>query len=152
MGYTFGFCWQGLAVFALAMAPNLLYFLRPQSQVPGSGATPRHWLSAIEHGSQAAFIALLAMLVSGQPIRFIDGYSIGMAIALLLYYLFWAFYFAGNGPARLPVLLGLALLPVAYFALAALWLHNYPALLPIALFGVAHTATTWFDYRAARQA
>lgn len=151
MGYTFAFSWQGLAVFALAMVPNLLYFLQPQMQVPGSGAVPRRWLAVLEHGSQAAFIALLVLLVSEQPIQTVNGYSIGMAAALLMYYVFWAVYFAGRGRVQLSVLLGLALLPVAYFALAALWLHNYPALLPITIFGIAHTAMTWLDYRATRQ-
>ncbi|MFD1773873.1 hypothetical protein [Paenibacillus rhizophilus] len=147
MNYFWGFSWEGLVVFILVMIPNLFYFWLPNSS--GSGRTPsKHLiLDIMEHGSQAIFIFLLVFLISKQGAPMLSPYTIGMAILLLLYYLLWIFYFRGY--KNFTVLLGMAVVPVAYFILAEIWLHKIPAVVPTVIFGVTHIVITYIDYRSA---
>ena len=132
IGYSFGFSWKGLLIFLLIMIPNIFYFLLPNSNVPGSAINNHLTLDIIEHASQAIFIILLMFLINKQSSPMVSPYTICIAILLLLYYILWIFYFAGS--KNLFILLGMAVLPVAYFALAEIWHHNFPAIIPSAIF------------------
>jgi len=93
----------------------------------------------------AIFILLLVFLVSKKDSPILSPYTIYIAILLISYYALWIFCFADN--KNLTILLGMAVLPVAYFILAEIWLHNFPAIIPTVIFGIAHIIITYIDCR-----
>ena len=145
MNYYFGFSWKGLIVFLLPMIPNIFYFLIPAFDVSGNNANSHLILDVLEHGSQAIFIFLLIFVIRKQASEMLCPYTMGMAIMLSFYYVLWIFCFTGN--ANLVILLGMAVLPVVYFVLAEIWLHNYLAVIPTAIFGIMHVIITYMDYQ-----
>ncbi|MCL6572310.1 MAG: hypothetical protein K6T88_11595 [Bacillus sp. (in: Bacteria)] len=145
MNYYFGFSWKGLLVFLLPMIVNIFYFLIPTSDISGNKANNHLILEVLEKGSQAIFIFLLIFVIRKQASKLLSHYTIGMAILLISYYVLWIFYFTGS--ENLPILLGMAILPVVYFVLAEIWLHNYLAIIPTSLFGIFHLIITYMDYQ-----
>ena len=139
-----GFSWKGLIIFLLPMIPNVFYFLIPASDVSGNNVNTHLILDVFEHGSQAIFIFLLIFVTRKQTSEILCPYTIGMAIMLIFYYLLWIFCFTGK--ANLGILLGMAVLPVVYFIFAEMWLHNYLAIIPTAIFGVIHVIITYMDF------
>ena len=144
MGYSFGFSWKGLLTFLLIMIPNLFYFLLPNQNAPGSGINDHLILEIIERASQAIFICLLLFLISKRSSPMVSPYTICMAVLLLSYDALWIFYFAGG--TSFIALLGMAVLPVVYFVLAEIWLHNLPAVVPTVIFGIVHIMITYMDF------
>jgi hypothetical protein len=140
MSYYFGFSWRGFIVFLLPMIPNMFYFLIPASAVSNSLGNSHIILDILEHGSQAIFIFLLLFVVSKQTSKLLCPHTIGMAILLISYYVFWILYFTGN--INDITLLGMAILPVAYFILAEIWIRNYLAIIPTVFFGIVHVIIT----------
>ncbi len=145
MDYTFGISWKGILIFLLPMIPNIFYFLFPKVNVPGNAANKHLILDIAEHGSQAVFVFLLVFLLSKQDSAVLSFYTLGLAVILLTYFVLWIFFFLGT--KKLMILLGLAILPVAYFILAEIWLHNIPAVIPTVIFGIIHTIITCLDYK-----
>ncbi|MHA7965348.1 hypothetical protein ACX93W_14475 [Paenibacillus sp. CAU 1782] len=142
--YAWGFSWKGLILFLLVMLPNLLYIWIPApvaKKIEGPGFLA---LSILEHGSQALFVVLLLFLTSTKISSMQSPYIYGMGGLLLGYYALWVLFFAGM--ADKTAWMALAVIPVLYFVLAELWLHNIPAILPTLLFGAAHAAITWQTY------
>lgn len=125
------------------MLPNIFYFLIPAS--PGKLASSHLYLDILEHGSQAIFIFLLIFVIREQAYEMICPYTIGMAVILTIYLVLWIFLFTGY--TNLVILLGMAVLPVIYFILAEMWLHNYFAIIPTVLFGIVHVIITYSDYQ-----
>jgi len=146
VNYFWEFSWKGLIVIALVMLPNIFYFMLPKPSAMGGSGRKYLILTIIEHGSQAVFMLLLLFLVSDQLSVIRSPYLIGMATSLFFYYVLWVFYFTGKH--NLPLLLGMAIFPVVFFIAAELWLHLTPAIIPTAIFGIAHTVVTYFDYRS----
>lgn len=145
MNNYFGFSWSGLIVFLLPMIPNVFYFLIPVTEASENKVKGHLLLDILEHGSQAVFIFLLVFVISKQTSEILSPYTIGMAIMLIFYYILWIIYFKGK--ANLIILLGMAVLPVVYFILAELWLHNYLAIIPTILFGIVHVTITYIDFQ-----
>lgn len=133
--YAWGFSWRGLIVFLLVMLPNVLYFWLPAPEMKGKSRGPKV-LTYLEHGSQAVFLLFLILLTTPEESPIQSPYVVWMGVLLAMYYLLWGFFFAKR--MSLPVWLGLAVFPVAYFMLAELWLHIHIALIPTAIFGIAH--------------
>ncbi|MBU5593517.1 hypothetical protein KQI89_17425 [Clostridium sp. MSJ-4] len=142
MNYHFGFSWTGFIIFLLPMIPNVFYFLIPTS---GNNVNRHLILDVLEHGSQAIFIFLLIFVIRKQTSEILCAYTIAMAIILIFYYVLWIFYFIGK--VNLLILLGMAVLPVAYFILAEMWLHNYLAIIPTVIFGIVHVIITYMDFK-----
>jgi hypothetical protein len=44
------------------------------------------------------------------------------------------------------MLMAMAVLPVIYFILGGIWLHNILAVIATALFGIVHIIITYMDY------
>ncbi|WP_315122000.1 hypothetical protein [uncultured Clostridium sp.] len=145
MNYHFGFSWNGFIVFLLPMIPNIFYFLMPSSDVSGNNVNSHLILDILEHGSQAIFIFLLIFVIRKQASEILCSYTIGMGIMLIVYYMLWILCFTGK--ANLVILLGMAVLPVGYFILAEMWLHNYLAIIPKAFFGIVHVIITYMDFQ-----
>jgi hypothetical protein len=146
LNYAFGFSAKGLIIFLLPMIPNLLYFLLPKkSNAFGNGYNKHIVLDIIEHGSQAVFVLMLVFLLNRQSSPVFSPYTLSFGIALIIYYILWGIYFSGNN--KLFVLLGLAVIPVVYFILAEVWLHNLPAVIPTVIFGMVHSIITYIDWK-----
>ncbi|PXA64015.1 hypothetical protein CVS29_17330 [Arthrobacter psychrochitiniphilus] len=131
-------------VFLLPMLPNLL-FLVLQNPNDGSAASSDHLLlDIIEHGSQAIYAALLIFVVSRKGTPTLSGLILCTIFFLLTYYALWIAYFTVG--ASFTMLMLMAIVPVIYFLMAEIWLHNLPAVVFTAIFGVTHIAITYLDY------
>ncbi|MBZ9608910.1 hypothetical protein G9F73_013985 [Clostridium estertheticum] len=139
-----GFSWKGLIVFLLPMLPNILFFILKDPN-GSTVVTNKHFLlDIIEHGSQTIFFALLIFGVSKKVSPILCGYTIFMLIILLSYYGFWIAYFTIG--TNFIMIISMAVFPVIYFILAEIWLHNLFAIVPLTIFGIAHTIITYIDY------
>lgn len=145
-----GFSMRGLLVVALAMLPNMLYGILPKNNITNSQTTPSIFMEQLENVSRVLLIIFLIVIVNknmgyNKPI-----YIIGMVVFLLLYYYLWARYFInGRDVSYLGKNFGfipapLAVFPVVYFAFAALWLHNIPAVVAIVVFGICHFVNSYY--------
>ena len=143
MDYSIGFSIKGLIVFLLPMIPNLFYFWLPKTGDRMKNVKKHMVLDMVEHGCQGIFILLLIFLVNGKDSPVQSPYTLLFGIILILYFELWFFYFTGR--KKLPILLGLAILPVIYFILAEIWLYNFPAVIPTVVFGSAHVIITYLD-------
>jgi hypothetical protein len=139
-----GFSWKGLAVFLLPMFPNILFFILPDPNGSAVVANNHFLLDIIEHGSQAMFFALLIFCVSKKGSPILCGYTLLMIIILLSYYGLWIAYFTIG--TNFIMLMSMAVLPVIYFILAEIWLHNVLAIAPLTIFGIVHVIITYIDY------
>lgn len=144
MNYSFGFSWRGFLIVLLPMIPNIFYFLFPDAISSGKIENSHLILNIIEHGSQLIYIALLIFMVTNKYVSIQSVYIIGMAIFLLSYYALWILLFTGK--KNLIILICMAIFPVVYFILAEIWLHNFLAIIPTAIFGIAHVIITYIDF------
>lgn len=139
-----GFSWKGLIIFILPMLPNVLFFIYKHQNGNMLAANNHFLLDIVEHGSQVIFAALLIFMVSRKDSPVLCGYTILMLILLLAYYGLWIGYFTIG--ADFIMLMAMAVLPVIYFILGEIWLHNIPAVIATALFGIVHIIITYMDY------
>lgn len=144
MNYSFGFSWKGFLIVLLPMIPNIFYFMFPNAISSGKMESSHLILDIIEHGSQLIYIALLIFMITNRYVYIQSNYVIGMAIFLLSYYALWILLFAGN--KNLIILICMAIFPVVYFILAEIWLYNFPAIVPTAIFGIVHVIITYIDF------
>lgn len=144
MKYSFGFSWKGFLIVLLPMIPNIFYFLFPNAILSGNVENNHLILDIIEHGSQIIFIALLIFMITYKHVSLRSVYVIPMATFLLSYYALWILLFAGN--KNLMILICMAVFPVAYFILSEIWLHNFLAIIPTAIFGIVHVIITYIDF------
>lgn len=139
-----GISWQGLVVLTLPMLPNVLFLMLENPNISRTVTSHHPFLSIIEHGSQGIFAALLVLLVSRRESPIFSGYIIVSGLLLLAYFGLWVAYFTIG--ANFSMIMFMAVVPVIYFLMAEIWLHNPPAVVFTAVFGVAHTAVTWLDF------
>lgn len=139
-----GFSWKGLIIFLLPMLPNVLFFVLKDQNGNMSAANNHFLLDIVEHGSQVIFAALLIFMVSRKDSPALCGYTILMLILLLDYYGLWIGYFTIG--ADFIMLMAMAVLPVIYFILGEIWLHNIPAVIATTIFGIVHIIITYMDY------
>lgn len=152
MNYKLGVSWAGLAVVLLAMLPNFFYFIFPPVNVPASAAGGMKILDIIESVCRIGFMLLFVFLTSSHKVNLRNPYIIFMVVFLLLYYALWIKYFAGGrdyqllGQSFLFIPGPMAVFPVIYFILAALWLGNIPAGIVTALFGIVHIIISYMSF------
>ncbi len=144
--YHLDFSKEGLAAFVFAMLPNILWALAPPANdVLAANAVVFPVWEAIASASQGLMIAALVVLVRADEPSQRNTVMLRCAVACLIgYYVNWVLYYAGIVNPWL--FIGMAVLPAAYFALAALWLKNRIALVPASLFGVIHIALACVTY------
>ncbi len=153
MQFSFGFSWIGLIIFALPMLPNLLFILLPPKAEQEPAKEGGKLLGILENAGRVAYIVLIIFLVSKKEITLINPFTVAMLVFLLLYYFLWFQYFAGGrgralmGKSFLGIPVPMAVFPVLYFILAALWLRNLPALAAAILFGFAHVVNSYQTLR-----
>lgn len=126
------------------MLINIAYAVFPPAEKVEQGAAVSHWIEIVEQISRIAYLAAITLLVSREPIQFQSVWLWLAALFLISYYAVWIRYFAGGreiallNRAFLFVPMPLAVFPVLYFLCAAIWLHNIPAAVIMAIFGAAH--------------
>lgn len=136
--------WIGLVVFALPMLINLAYVLFPPTGQAAQQKPVTHWVELVEQISRMAYLLTIVLLASRKPIRLQSVWLWLAVLFLMLYYAVWIRYFAGGREIALLrrsflfVPMPLAVFPVLYFLCAAIWLHNIPAAVTMAVFGIAH--------------
>ena len=152
MNLTLSFSWAGLVVFALPMLINIAYVLLPPAEKTEPTAVTR-WVELVEQGSRMAYLLAVVLLVSRQQLAL---HSVWLYLAvgfLVLYYAVWLRYFAGGRKTELLrraflfVPLPLAVFPVLYYLCAAVWLHNYPAVIIMLIFSAAHITVSLQSFK-----
>ncbi len=153
MNLKISFSWVGLAVFALPMLINIAYAVFPPADKPEQSAAVTHWIEIVEQVSRIAYLAAITLLVSREAIRYRNVWFCLAVLFLILYYAVWIRYFAcGREVALLNrsflfVPMPLAVFPVLYFLCAAVWLHNFPAVILMTVFGAAHLTVSLQSFR-----
>ena len=153
MNLQLSFSWVGLVVFALPMLITVAYAVFPPAGKTEQGAAIPHWIEIVEQISRIAYLAAITLWVSREPIKFRSVWLWLAALFLILYYAVWIRYFVGGreiallNRAFLLVPMPLAVFPVLYFLCAAVWLHNPPAVILMAIFGAAHLAVSIQSFR-----
>ena len=129
-----------------------LCHLPPSGKVEQTAAVT-HWIEVVEQIGRIAYLFAITLLVSREPLSFRSVWACLAAFFLLLYYIVWIRYFAGGRDIALlnrPFLfvpMPLAVFPVLYFLCAAVWLHNIPAAILMAIFGAAHLTVSIQSFR-----
>lgn len=145
--YKIGFSLTGLIAVLLPMIPNIFWAILPPVTTTlqaNDAAIPA--IGLLGSSCQFLMIAMLIMMINkerkaSQQKKWIGGIAV---ICLIGYFLSWAVYFTA---AITPMLLvGMAVLPSVYFIAVGLYLENYPALIPTAIFAAIHIVTTAQNY------
>ena len=153
MKYYIGFSWIGLALVFLILVPNIFYFILPPTNVFQDANSEGMMLSILEHGSQMVMIFLFIFLMRDKKIGINLFYIILMSVFLLLYYYLWSRYFMAGcdytllGKSLFGIPAPMAVFPILYFVLAALWLGNWPAFTATLVFGASHLAVCYVTFR-----
>ena len=153
MNLKVSFSWIGLVIFALPMLINIAYVMFPPAGKAEQAAAITHWVEIVEQISRIAYLFAVTLLVSRDRLRFRSGWFYLAAAFLILYYAVWLRYFMGGreivllSRSFLFVPMPLAVFPVLYFLCAAIWLHNLPAVIIMAIFGAAHLTVSLQSFR-----
>ncbi len=145
--YRFGFSYEGLISCLVPMLPNIIWALvQPANDVLAANAVVYPVWDVIASVSQWLMIAALVLLVRTDFKKEQRPNSTLRVAAVLLagYFLFWVLYYAGVINPWL--FIGMAVLPAVYFVLVGLWIKNYIATVPAAIFDVTHIALTCVTY------
>lgn len=124
----------------------------PVGAAVSSKNIPR-WLETAEGISRIAYLAAMTFLVSEKPYCVKSGWAFAAALFLLLYYIVRVRYFVSGrdiallGKPFLFVPIPLAVFPVLYYLLAAIWAGNIPAAAIMAIFGAAHITVSAMSFR-----
>lgn len=148
-----GFSLAGLLIAVAILAPNVLLAVFPPREGVASIVPAGAEFTVLERIGQVGCIALLCIL----PANFTrppDAWLWLAAACVAAYYALWIRYLARGRSLRLlfaPVLrvpVPMALLPVAAFALVAVWGQSVWLALAVAALAVGHIANSWASYRA----
>lgn len=150
----FGFAWPAPVIFMLPMLINIVYaVLPPKTGTPAAnGKYP--FIEGVEQVTRILYLIVLCLLISNRGASLASPYLYIAAAFLILYYICWMRYFftgrdlAVLGKPLLCIPQPLAVFPVLYFLFAALWLHNYPAVAVMLVFGIAHNIVTYRNRKA----
>jgi hypothetical protein len=144
--YRLGFSLFGFVAVLIPILANVPWALLPpvSSTLPANDS-PLPFVDVAGTVSQSLMIALLILLINTRQRPTASKTVLAVGVACLVgYLLLWVWYF--TGPITPTLLLMMAVLPSAYFICVALYLQNYPALIPAGLFALIHVATTGTNY------
>ena len=82
-------------IFALPMLINIAFVAFPPAEGVEPTATVTHWIERVEQVSRIAYLLVITLLVSREPIRLQSVWFWVAALSLILYYVVWIRYFAG---------------------------------------------------------
>ncbi|UQZ33500.1 hypothetical protein C2I18_07975 [Paenibacillus sp. PK3_47] len=147
---------KGFILPLLVLLPNLFLLFFPPHNIPDNQSPPPIIFTILERTGQVTCFTLPILFgqkISQQPVNILIGL---MFICLMIYYLCWIrFFWRGREYAILFQPLGfipvpMALFPVFYFMLLAVWLNALLFAVPAALFAIGHFAVSWYTYSSVR--
>lgn len=139
----------GLVIFMLPMLINIVYFVLPPVDASASQNMPTKWIEMVESISRIAYAVLICFMLKDKVVKWNSPLLYFALLFLVLYYVVWIRYFLGGRDVALMrasfcfIPMPLAVFPVLYFLLAALWLGNYPAAIIMVIFGIAHNIVSY---------
>lgn len=146
------FTLKGFIVVLLPLLPNLLFFLLPAPNLQNGLKDGGLLINILEHGGR--IIYMIAMVIAFHKPS--DGNRnqllIGMAICLIAYFILWGRYFLNGRDGILlfekafGIPVPMAIFPVVYYLLGAIWLNNVPASIAIILFAIGHITNSYLTY------
>lgn len=149
----FKFSILGIIIFMLPMLINIVYFAyQPENENQNATVIPK-MLEWIEQSTRILYAIAMCFFVSNQKVNSKSPWIYLGMLFLVLYYIVWIRYFANGrdaaflGKSFLFIPMPLAIFPVLYFLCAALWVHNYIALILMVIFGVAHNIISYSSLR-----
>lgn len=147
---------KGFILPFLVLLPNLLLLFFPPHNIPKQTSSLPFIFIIFERIGQVTCFTLPILFgtkIAEQPLNFITWL---MLSCLIIYYLCWMRFFgSGREFAILFKPLGfipipMALFPILYFILVAVWLHSYLFAAPAVLFAIGHFVTSWSTYSQIR--
>ncbi|MEK5449868.1 hypothetical protein [Paenibacillus sp. FSL R7-0331] len=153
---TMGLHFIGFILPLLILLPNLLFIFFAPRNVPPSLTAPPVIFNALERAGQIACFTL--PILFGQKIAVQPVSSLGwlMLICLIFYYMCWLRYYRSGrtfsmlfkplGPLSLPM----AMFPVLYFSLLAVWIDSLLFAAAAVVFAIGHLAVSWNTYKQIR--
>lgn len=141
---SIGFSWKGLVIFLLPMFPNFLFLIINNPSNEMVITNNNLLINMIEHGSQGLFAVLLIFFISKKETPILSRYMIFISLFLLSYFLLWLLYFTVG--VNFKILMLMAIIPVIYFIIAEVWLHNLLAVAVTVVFGITHVTITYLNY------
>lgn len=140
----FGFSIKGLIVFILPMIINIIYVIFPPSDNKEEKVVKHKFAEMLESATRMLYMVIICFITNDYKSSFSNIMLYLAIIFLVLYYIVWIRYFIKGRKVEyliksfLFVPIPLAIFPVLYFLLAALWLNNYIAAIVMIVFGISH--------------
>lgn len=140
----FGFSWKGLVLVLLPLLPNLLFFLQPAPAATTNLKDGGLFVNILEHGGRIVFYILMVTLTYKKADKNQAILLTIMAACLIIYFLLWARYFVKGREFSLlfdqvlGIPIPMALFPILFYLLSAIYLGNMPACLALILFAFGH--------------
>lgn len=143
---------KGFILPLLILLPNLLLLFFAARNIPQQPSSPPFIFTVLERIGQVTCFTLPILFgtrIAEQPVNFVTWV---MLFCLIIYYLCWIRFFWDDREfsilfkplAFIPV--PMALCPILYFILLAVWLHSYLFAVPAIVFAIGHLATSWSTY------
>ena len=140
----FGFSIKGLIVFILPMIINIIYVIFPPSDNKEEKVVKHKFAEMLERATRMLYMVIICFITNDYKSSFSNIMLYLAIIFLALYYIVWIRYFIKGRKVEyliksfLFVPIPLAIFPVLYFLLAALWLNNFIAAIVMIVFGISH--------------
>ena len=146
--YKIGFSVKGLISFVAVMLPNIIWMVAPPANdiLAGNSAENPFFDAVLNICRWLTVFALAFVINKNEKESKYSKFFIAAVVCLSVYYISWILYYCGSANPWLFVA-GLAAAPSLYFIFVALWLKNYPAILPSAIFAVIHVTVTFLNYK-----
>lgn len=141
----------GIIIFMLPMLINIIYCIYPPANEMQKTTVIPKKLELVEQGTRILYAIAIVFWVSNQKIDRNSFWLYMGILFLILYYIVWIRYFAHGrdivylGKNFLFIPMPLAVFPVLYYLCATLWVHNYFALIFMAIFGIAHNIISYLS-------
>lgn len=143
--YKIRFSYWGIAAVILVMLPNLLYaFLSPPSDPLSNNEAVFGVWNVLENAGRFGLMISLCVISNRNDKRHnraLDTVAVG---SLVVYYILWIVYFAGNYNEIM--LVGMAFFPSLFFILISWKLRNVFAQVFSLLFGAMHIVITGSNF------
>lgn len=139
----------GFIIFMIPMVINIIYVLFPPANTAQDIQPVNKWLEGIEQSTRVLYAVAMCILVSNKEVEYLDVWFYLGAVFLVLYYIAWIRYFIGGRKIELLgknfffVPMPLAIFPVLYYIFAAIWVHNWIAVVLMIIFGIAHNIISY---------
>jgi hypothetical protein len=148
-----GFSLKGFIVILLPLLPNVIFFLKPSQNLPNNLRDGGVFVNILEHGSRIGYYAIMIFITNNHLENSKSTYLFGLLLCLVIYYILWGRYFLKGRNYKLlfesvwGIPIPMAIFPVLYYLLAAIWINNLPAVLAIILFAIGHFINSYITYK-----